>query len=171
MRMSTTNTILAIQPAIDEGLLRQLEATLHAHIPVTQAMGIRVQSWNAEGLQISAPLAPNINHLATAFGGSLAAVTTIASWGMVWLMLQHPPSSMHIVIQESNLTYIRPVTQDFVACCRWPDAATWDRLQYSISRYGKGRIEMRSEIYEHNQPCVGFHGRFVVLSEAIQVAA
>lgn len=169
--MSTTKHILTLQPDVDDGLLRQLETTLHSHIPVTRAMGVRVQAWNEKGLQISAPLAPNVNHLATAFGGSLAAVTTIASWGMVWLILQQQQKPMHIVIQESNLTYIRPVTKDFVACCNWPDIATWDRLQNSINRTGKGRIELRSEIFENNLPCVGFNGRFVVLSEAVQAAA
>src|SRR5829696_2656815 len=69
-------------------LARQLEATLHRQIPLTRAMQLRVQDFDGHELRIAAPLGPNVNQHTTAFGGSLAAATTLAGWGMVWLILR-----------------------------------------------------------------------------------
>jgi len=150
---------------VEDELLKDLETSLHRDIPLTRSMGLQVIECNGHGLLIRAPLAPNINHAATAFGGSLAAATTLVSWGMLWLVLKQLNKSARIVIQESNISYLRPVTQDFIARCEYPSEAQVNRLLYTFERYGKGRIELQSEIYEHNKPCVGFRGRFVILPE------
>jgi thioesterase domain-containing protein len=151
--------------AVDDAWLKDLETTLHSEIPLTRSMGLQVIECNGHGLLIRAPLAPNINHAATAFGGSLAAATTLVSWGMLWLVLKHLQQPAQIVIQESNISYLRPVTQDFIARCQYPSEAQVSRLLSTYERYGKGRIELQSEIYENNKPCVGFRGRFVILPD------
>ncbi|HMP15471.1 MAG TPA: YiiD C-terminal domain-containing protein, partial [Gemmatales bacterium] len=71
-----------------------------------------------------------------------------------------------VVIQDSQLSYIRPVTRDFTAICRWPEPKSWDNLLGTLQRSGKGRIDMSSEILENHRPCVSFHGRYVVQSAA-----
>ena len=146
-------------------LLHQLESTLHHSIPLTRTMGVKVAGCTHEGLELCAPLEPNINHAFTAFGGSLAALTTITSWGMLWLLLDELRDQTQIIIQDSSLSYIRPVTRDFKAICPWPTTEQTELLQNGINKFGKGRIEMRSDIYENNLPCVGFQGRFVVLMQ------
>ena len=55
-----------------------LEAFLHEKIPLTRAMGLRVAESSAARLVLEAPLAANVNHLGTAFGGSLHALPTLA---------------------------------------------------------------------------------------------
>src|SRR6185437_9570573 len=50
----------------------RLERYMHAHIPLVAQMQVKVASADAAGLRLTAPLAPNINHERTAFGGSLA---------------------------------------------------------------------------------------------------
>lgn len=151
--------------AIAESLLKQLESSLHRDIPLTRSMGLQVVECNGHGLLIRAPLAPNINHAATAFGGSLAAATTLASWGMLWLVLQQHNRTARIVVQESQISYLRPVTSDFIARCFYPSESQVNRLISTFDRHGKGRIELQSDIYENNKPCVGFRGRFVILPE------
>lgn len=146
-------------------LLDELQAFMHRDIPLTRSMGLRVVECNGHGLLISAPLAPNINHASTAFGGSLAAATTLACWGMLWLVLQQRQRQACIVIQESNISYLRPVTDDFIARCHYPSEEAVDRLLTMFDRQGKGRIELQSDVYENDMPCVGFRGRFVILPE------
>lgn len=146
-------------------LLDELETSLHRDIPLTRSMGLRIVECNGHGLLISAPLAPNINHASTAFGGSLAAATTLACWGMLWLILQQRERPARIVIQESNISYLRPVTGDFIARCQYPSNEAVDRLMTMFDRQGKGRIELQSDIHENDLPCVGFRGRFVILPE------
>ena len=47
-------------------------------------MGVKVESLDEDYLTLFAALAPNINHIGTAFGGSLHGLATLACWGVVW---------------------------------------------------------------------------------------
>lgn len=63
----------------------ELEKYLHGHIPLSKAMEVAVVQVQPEGVILSAPLAPNINHRDTVFGGSASAVAILAAWSL----LQH----------------------------------------------------------------------------------
>jgi thioesterase domain-containing protein len=144
-------------------LARHLEATLHRQIPLTRAMQLRVEDFDGHELRLAAPLAPNVNQHTTAFGGSLAAATTLAGWGMVWLLLRDKYPTGRIVIQESSLSYVRPVTEDFIAVCRRPGEKAIRQLFTMLDRKGKGRIDLQCEVLQKGRPCVSFHGRYVVV--------
>ena len=58
----------------------QLERYLYKHIPLSAAMQVSVQKMTAKSLTLHAPLAPNINHQQTVFGGS---ASTLAGLGKV----------------------------------------------------------------------------------------
>ena len=60
-----------------------LEHYLRARIPLTASLGVRVAEANLDCVQLSAPLAANINHSGTVFGGSAAAVATLAAWSLL----------------------------------------------------------------------------------------
>jgi thioesterase domain-containing protein len=130
-------------------------------------MGISVASLDDAGLTIAAPLQPNINHACTAFGGSLAAAATLAGWGSVWLLLRQRDLPGKIVIQESALSYLHPVTGDFIAHCPHPTPKQVDALVGMLDRKGKGRINLSSEILQDGNCCVGFQGRYVVLRSSV----
>lgn len=162
---TTDKNSKAMQLNVDEAMLKELEMSLHRDIPLTRSMGLQVVECNGHGLLVRAPLAPNINHAATVFGGSLAAATTLVSWGMLWLVMKQLKQPANILIQESSISYLRPVTKDFIARCEYPTEAQVNRLITTFERYGKGRIELQSEVFENNKPCVGFSGRFVILPD------
>ena len=71
----------------DEGLLARLGEVLAAELPITQSLGIRVESRSGGGLVLWLPLAANRNHKGAVFAGSLNAVATLAGWGALWLAL------------------------------------------------------------------------------------
>ncbi len=100
----------------------RLQATLHSEIPLSQAIGIAVHSYDDGCLALRAPLAPNINHKDTAFAGSLNALVTLTGWSLIWLLLDAEALRGKIVIQDSTIRYLRPVTQDFVARASLPPA-------------------------------------------------
>ena len=56
------------------GDLSAIERYLHEHIPLTTHMEVGVDRIDGTGVRLTAPLAPNINHRQTAFGGSVAAL-------------------------------------------------------------------------------------------------
>ena len=52
-------------------LRKALQKVLNEEIPLTNAIGISVESCDSLSLTLAAPLHKNINHKRTAFGGSL----------------------------------------------------------------------------------------------------
>jgi thioesterase domain-containing protein len=46
-------------------LVGRTQELLHARIPITRAMGVKVEDYDGERLVLSAPLAANVNHLGT----------------------------------------------------------------------------------------------------------
>ena len=47
-----------------------LQRYLHERIPLARAMEVEVRALASDGVELGAPLAPNINHRDTVFGGS-----------------------------------------------------------------------------------------------------
>ena len=58
----------------------ELEQYLHEHIPLSKAMQVSVLAAEEAAVLLAAPLAPNINHRATVFGGSASAVAIFSAW-------------------------------------------------------------------------------------------
>src|SRR5438067_12786961 len=101
-------------------LARQIQDLLHSKIPITRAMGVRVENYDGARLVLSAPLAANVNHLGTAFGGSLNALAVLSGYGLLWLELQE--ADCHIVIRESTIYYDHTVRGEIRATCVRPEA-------------------------------------------------
>ena len=68
--------------------LQDLEHYLHEHIPLSRAMQAQVLAASTEGITLGAPLAPNINHRETVFGGSASALAILAAWALVHTRLR-----------------------------------------------------------------------------------
>ncbi|MGH8400917.1 MAG: thioesterase domain-containing protein [Gammaproteobacteria bacterium] len=143
----------------------RLEQYLHDNIPLVQHMQIQVVSYDEHSLVLSAPLAANINHKLTAFGGSLAALATLACWGVLWLMLE-PQPELHIVVNESHIRYLRPVTDTLVAKCALPDASSRERFIETLQRRRKARLQMSSQIVQNDVLCAELTGTFVAFYHA-----
>ena len=57
----------------------ELQTYLHQHIPLFQAMQVTVVEASLQQVVLTAPVAPNINHRETVFGGSASAVAILAA--------------------------------------------------------------------------------------------
>ena len=147
---------------VTSDLLRRLQPTMHAAIPLTGAIGIRAVAYDREGLLLSAPLAQNINDKRTVFSGSLNAVLTLAGWGLIWLLLEEQQLSGAIVIQDSTIKYLQPVRRDFVARGHMPERSEIEQLQSTLRKRGRARLSVQAQIWEDNALRVTFTGRYVV---------
>jgi len=147
-------------------LLRELQETFYHEIPITQHLGIRADSYDGEHLILKAPLENNINHKQTAFAGSLNALATLAGWGEIWLILRALGIPNQVVIQDSTSEFLRPVKSDFFASCRKPNSTQVARIESSLKKKGKARVELTSEIYtelhDDNAVAMRFKGRYVI---------
>ena len=141
--------------------LRETTDYFHQQIPITREMGVVVESFGADGLVLTAPLGPNHNHLGTAFGGSLAAVATLAGYGMLWLLLEERDA--HVVIKNSSLHYHHPVTGDIRAVCHPPPTGTLETFMRNFRKKGRARLHLRVTISEVGRICVEFSGTFVAI--------
>ncbi len=138
---------------------REIEQFFHAKIPLTAAMGVRVESYDAQRLILTAPLDANHNHLGTAFGGSLAALLILSGYGLLWLELGDPDT--HIVVRSTFLDYCRPVRDPLRAICPRPSADEVSAFRATFARRRKARIELQATIEQDGAIAVAFRGIFV----------
>src|SRR5260221_6160554 len=124
-----------------------LEHFLHEKIPLTVAMDVHVAECSDARVVLTAPLAPNRNHLQTAFGGSLHALATLSGYSLLWWLLREPHA--HIVIRESTIHYERPVRATLRAVCHAQSTADLERFRRDFARKGKARIALEAAI-EHD---------------------
>ncbi len=139
----------------------ELQQRFHRDIALTQHMGLQVDEYSDIGLVLSAPLARNLNHKQTAFGGSLNSLVTLAGWGMVYLVLKEMGREAHIIIQESEISYLRPVTDDFQAICPPAQDEALHKFQRMIRKKNIGRITLPCFIYHEKELAVSFQGSYV----------
>ncbi len=147
----------------DEEHLRSVAGYLHEHIPISGAMGVTVKVATPERVHLSAPLAPNVNHHATVFGGSAAALATLAAWTLLHLRLQRTGCDAQLVIQRSSMRYTRPIPGDFEAVCVFEDNHAWTRFETTLRRRGRARVTTGSYLIHDGLEMASFEGDFVAL--------
>jgi thioesterase domain-containing protein len=143
---------------------RDLEAFLHEKIPLSRAMGVSVGPSDPGHLALEAPLAPNVNHLGTAFGGSLHALPTLACYTVVWTLLFQAGLAGHVVVKHSEASYRQPVTGRLRAVCALPPPDHAAQFLDTLRRHKKARMALTAIIAGVNgKPAVEFAGVFVAI--------
>jgi thioesterase domain-containing protein len=140
-----------------------LERYLHQQIPLSAAMGARVRVATLEQVQIAAPLAPNVNHHETVFGGSAAALATLSAWALLHLRIARAGLQARPVIQRSSMEYERPIAGDFDAICRFSDEVAWERFRSTLVRRGRARLTLTADLIYDAQRMATVEGDFVAL--------
>src|SRR5262245_966332 len=102
-----------------------LESYLHAHIPLSQAMQVRVEEVGRDRIVLGAPLAPNINHRETLFGGSASAIAILAAWSLLSTRLRSEGIATKLVIQRNTMSYEAPIDGGFTAISRLEVPEQW----------------------------------------------
>lgn len=141
--------------------LADLERLLHAEIPLTRAMQVRVLRSDRNGLALGAALTPNLNHKQTAFGGSLNSLATLACWGLIHLLVRDHGQTITVVIQESSVQFLKPVTRDFEALCSPPPAPVIEKFLHMLERKGRARLTLDATIRTDGEIALRFRGQFV----------
>ena len=142
-------------------LLLETERFFHEKIPLTLAMGVRVEAFDQIHLVLTAPLEENHNHLGTAFGGSLSALATLAGYGLLWLEMAD--RNCHIVVRSSSISYRRPVRGELRAICHRPAEEALAEFKDAFQAKNKSRIVLRVTIEEAGHVCVEFEACYVAI--------
>jgi thioesterase domain-containing protein len=138
-----------------------LQRMLYEEIPLSRAMGLTVAAYDGQALRLAAPLALNLNHKSTAFGGSLYSIAVLAGWGLLFLKLAEIGESAQLVIQDAEIDYTLPIDADFQAVCRIPEGQAFDRFLTMFRRRGKARIRLEAQVSVAARVAVDFRGSYV----------
>ncbi len=139
----------------------ELQEVFHSEIPITKYMGLTVRHLSADAITVCAPLAPNMNHKSTAFGGSIYSVTVLTGWGLLYSLLSDETRDAHIVIFESNILFHLPVKEDFCAVCRIPETRAVERFLRVFRKKGRAKIKLLVQIITDDGIAVSFQGTYV----------
>jgi thioesterase domain-containing protein len=140
-----------------------LEKRILTDIPLARHIGVRVVEFDGSSLALGAPLAANSNHKGTAFGGSLFSLAVLAGWGLLTAKLRERGVEGELVIQDSRVSYLVPVTGELVARAALPTGPELERFLRAVDRYRKGRIRLHAAIEHAGREAVHFEGTFALL--------
>jgi thioesterase domain-containing protein len=144
-------------------LAAELEQYMHKHIPLSKAMAVSVVSVGDSAITLQAPLAPNVNHQETVFGGSACAVAILASWSLLHVRLRAAGLTNRLVIQRNTMEYQQPIPGQFTARASLERPERWQPFTTMLARKGKARVTVTA-VLEHAGQVVGrFTGEFVAL--------
>jgi thioesterase domain-containing protein len=141
----------------------ELERYLHGHIPLSAAMQVRVEAASTDHVVLGAPLAPNINHRETVFGGSASALAILSAWSLLHLKLTSAGHATRLVIQRNTMHYEQAISGDFTARAESPSAEQWDLFTRTLVRRGRARITIVSTLRFEGRAVGHFEGEFVAL--------
>ncbi|MGP0592794.1 YiiD C-terminal domain-containing protein [Nitrospira sp. T9] len=141
-----------------------LEQYLHEHIPLSRAMGVEVIEVGWNGVTLRAPLAPNINHRETVFGGSASAVAILAAWAILYVRLHQEHVKCRLVIQRNTMTYERPIASTFEASSTIQDSLAWEKFLRTFARKNLARISVAATLSCTGEQVGKFEGDFVALT-------
>ena len=141
----------------------QVRDYLYQQIPLSQAMGIGIDQATTNQVVLNIPLAPNINHRETAFGGSISAAGILACWTLVHLRLAELDIHTRLVIHKNKMIYREPIAGDFEAMCSFDDETAWSQVLEMLERWGKAKLQLKASLIWQGQEAAEFQGSFVVV--------
>ena len=141
----------------------ELEAYLHGHIPLSAAMQVSVDAVAADGVTLRAPLAPNINHRETVFGGSASAIAILAAWSLLHTRLLAEGITARLVIQSNTMDYDAPILGEFSARSSLEAPEQWPRFTRTLARMGRARMRAVAVLESDGQVVGRLTGEFVAL--------
>ena len=141
----------------------ELEAYLHERIPLTRAMAVEVRSAGTDGVEVYAPLAPNINHRDTVFGGSASAVAIVAAWSALHVRMRAAGLDVRLVIRRNTMSYERPIATGFTATAAPPAGDAWEKLVATVARGRPARVNVHAQLQCEGQLVGELDGEFAVL--------
>jgi thioesterase domain-containing protein len=146
------------RPQISPG---ELARYIHEHIPLTRAMAVAVVSVEEDAVVLQAPLAPNINHRQTVFGGSASALAILAGWALLHVRLDSKGLADRLVIQRNTMEYQQPILGAFTARAVLEHPDRWKSFTTMLARKGRARIGVLAVLEQMDRVVGRFSGQFV----------
>ncbi|MBI3830721.1 MAG: YiiD C-terminal domain-containing protein [Planctomycetes bacterium] len=141
----------------------ELEAYIHENLPITKAMDVRVADLDDRLIRLRAPLAPNINHKRTVFGGSINSLAIVCAWSVAYVILKRAGHAGEIVIRHSETKFLKPANGAFEAACRFPEGDEIGTFLHKLQRRNLAGLTLKTTVRAQEQVCAEFAGEFVAV--------
>lgn len=133
-------------------------------MPPVAALQPVIDHWQDGHLRLRAPLAANVNDKGCAFGGSLASLMTLASWGLVSLELAQHDIDADIFVADSRVRYLKPVFEDLQVEACFDDAGERVALLDALRGLGRASIRLQARtLLVDGGVAATFVGRYVAI--------
>lgn len=141
----------------------EVQDYLHDNIPMTRNMGIEVQSLSTNEVKLRAPISLNVNHMRSAFGGSVDSLFLTAGWTYIRLLTDHFEPLPLIVGSKAQTTYQRPITRDFSARIVIPSKKEVKKFLKEYEKNGRANISLDAVIEDNGKTYAVFTGDYVLV--------
>lgn len=120
-------------------------ARLHHHyqsMPPVAAMAVTIAGYDGQRLRLHAPLSTHVNDKGCAFGGSLASMMTLASWGLVSLHVEAAGLQADVFVADSQIRYLAPLFADLDVEAELAPDSGWPGFIATLRERGRARTSL-----------------------------
>ncbi len=136
-----------------------LQNTWRESIPISDAMGIKVESYTDWQFTTSADLDANLNLHNTMFAGSIYSLATLTGWGATYLALKEAQLEGNIVLADANIKYLKPLNNEPRGSV---DLSGCKGKLAELESEGKASYLVPVEIYDGDVLVAEFEGQFII---------
>jgi thioesterase domain-containing protein len=115
-------------------------------MPPVAVMDLRIAGYDGRCLQLQAPLARHVNDKGCAFGGSLASMMTLASWGLVSLQLDAAGIDADVFVADSQIRYLAPLFDDLRVHASLAEGEAWADFIRTLRQRGRARTQLVAHV-------------------------
>ena len=126
---------------------KALQQKIRATIPLSEAMQFHIESLGLDAIEVSAPLAPNVNIHGTGFAGSIYSVAVLTGWALCTHILEAFEIDADLVVARAEIRYRAPVTAE-LRCHTLADAEARESFLQDVRKHGKGVLPLSVELGE-----------------------
>lgn len=146
-----------------------LQRLLHHYrsMPPVGTMDLSIAGYDGRCLQLHAPLARHVNDKGCAFGGSLASMMTLASWGLVSLQVEAAGVAADVYVADSQVRYLAPLFDDIQVSAELGPDSDWDEFIQTLRQRGRARANLVAHVpLPAGGVATRFTARYVAIARA-----
>jgi thioesterase domain, putative len=142
---------------------KHLAELLKDKIKLYEHLGLEVMELTSLSVRFRVSLEENLNHKGTAFGGSIYAAAVLSAYAMVLHGLRERGiATDNIVIAKGEISYLKPVEEDFEVVCEFPSAQFAANFYERLTRDGKSKDIITVKVQTNGDTRAILKGTFVV---------
>ena len=134
---------------------------LFEDIAPAQALGIVVSNYGNGRIELTAPLAPNLNDKGTAFAGSVSSMLTLAGWAIITLRLSEAGIDADVMVVKSETDFSAPAQSGLKAEARLPDADV-PQILSDLENRKRSRVCIRPRLSSGKTLCASMTAHYAV---------